>query len=213
MFFASLSPPCPHDRAAFGLWRFRKKETSSFSSWIWWFLPTFSVSADIDVHPCSVVKRPKAHSYLKASNLHTSVESSIGLTMTVQVSALANAFWNGEQEGRHDSQSQGAHTWVSLGQVIGASMGERSAGPFQFKVQTRHFYCENYTENLLKLFFQFTLFSIHAIGIAWNAILLKVSNVSVFRWRRQGLSRCYNTRISNFGRNISWSSRESLPIT
>ena len=45
-------------------------------------------------------------------------------------------------------------------------MGERSAGPFQFKVQTRHFYCENYTENLLKLFFQFTLFSIHAIGIA-----------------------------------------------
>ena len=97
--------------------------------------------------------------------------------MTVQVSALANAFWNGEQEGRHDSQSQGAHTWVSLlGQAIGASMGERSAGPFQFKVQTRHFYCENYTENLLKVFFQFTLFSIHAIGIAWNAILLKVSN-------------------------------------
>ena len=28
------------------------------------FLPTFSVSADIDVHPCAVVKRPKAHSYL-----------------------------------------------------------------------------------------------------------------------------------------------------
>ena len=28
------------------------------------FLPTFSVSADIDVHPCSVVKGPKAHSYL-----------------------------------------------------------------------------------------------------------------------------------------------------
>ena len=145
------------------------------------FLPTFSVSADIDVHPCSVVKRPKAHSYLWASNLHTSFESSIGLTMTVQVSALANAFWNGEQEGRHDSQSQGAHTWVSLlGQAIGAAtMGERSAGPFQFKVQTRHFYCENYTENLLKLFFQFTLFSIHAIGIAWNAILLKVSIVWV----------------------------------
>ena len=42
--------------------------------------------------PCSVVKRPKAHSYLKASNLPTSVESSIGLTMTVQVSALASAF-------------------------------------------------------------------------------------------------------------------------
>ena len=56
------------------------------------FLPTFSVSADIDVHPCSVVKRPKAHSYLWASNLHTSFESSISLTMTVQVSALANAF-------------------------------------------------------------------------------------------------------------------------
>ena len=37
-------------------------------------------------------ERPKAHSCLKASNLPTLVESSIGVTMTVQVSALANAF-------------------------------------------------------------------------------------------------------------------------
>ena len=59
-----------------------------------------------------------------------------------------------------------------MGQLVGPgeapprSTGERSTGPFQFKVQTRHFYCENYTENLLKLFFKFTLFSILAIGIA-----------------------------------------------
>ena len=58
--------------------------------------------------------------------------------------------------------THGSACWVRRG----VSTGERSAGPFQFKVQTRHFYCENYMENLLKLFFQFTLFSIHAIGKA-----------------------------------------------
>ena len=54
----------------------------------------------------------------------------------------------------------------------GVFTGELSAG----WAPTRHFYCGSYAGNLLKLFCQFTLFSIHTIGIAWNAILLKVSN-------------------------------------
>ena len=64
-FFGQSIALCRHDWASFGLWGFEKNETSSFCPWIWWFLPTFSVSADIDVRPCSVVKRPKGHSHLK----------------------------------------------------------------------------------------------------------------------------------------------------
>ena len=70
------------------------------------------------------------------------------------------------------SLNQGAHTRVrSLGQarhLRGWALGRTSSHP-------PFFYCGNCTGNLLKLFCQFTLFSIHTIGIAWNAILLKVS--------------------------------------
>ena len=66
-----------------------------------------------------------------------------------------------------------------MGQLVGPGEVPSwvSARPDEFKVQTRHFYCENYTENLLKVFF-----SIHAIFDSryWNSVkryLLKVSNV------------------------------------
>ena len=36
-FFCQSIALCHHDWASFGLWRFRKNETSSSCSWIWWF--------------------------------------------------------------------------------------------------------------------------------------------------------------------------------
>ena len=154
---------CKH--TAFGLWRFRKKETSSSSSWIWRFSPTFSVSADIDVHPCSVVKRLKAHPRLKASNLPT-------LFMSQSVWPSLSTLW--------------------LWQMLFETANNKAALCLKTKEHTRGSACFpgevpprvnarpdeflsgiSSVKTIRKICWRFFFFSIHAIRIRWNAILLE----------------------------------------
>ena len=164
-------PPAPHDWAAFGLWRFRKKETSSFCSWIWWFFPTFSVSADIDVHSCCVVKRPKAHSHLKASKIlpsHIRREvnrsnhdcPSFGSGKCLLKRRTRGPPWLSKPRSTHTGQL------VGPGEASdGDPMGERWAG----WVQSSNPACQ-----LWKLYGEFAkaVFSIHAIFDSryWNSV-------------------------------------------
>ena len=176
MFFGQSIALCRHDWASFGLWGFRKNETSSFCSWIWWFSPTFSVSADIDVRPCYVPGEKTQRTFPPEASPTSPYR--LWVQSVAWLSKLW-MFWQMPFETAKDaamSLNQGAHThesgrWARWG----AFTGELSAG----RAPTRHFYCGSYTGNLLKLFCQFTLFSIHAIGIAWNDILLKISNLSL----------------------------------
>ena len=117
VFLASLSQLFRHDWASltFGLWGFRKNETSSFCSWIWWFSPTFSVSADIDIRPCSVVKRPKGHSHLKLLQPpHIGCEFNRWHDCW-SFGCSGKCLWNGERRGRHESKPRRTHA----NQVVG----------------------------------------------------------------------------------------------
>ena len=90
LFFASLSPPALMIELLLVFGGFeRKKQARSVPESDGFCQRSVFLRTSTSVL-CG--ERPKAHSCLKASNLPTLVESSIGLTMTVQVSALANAF-------------------------------------------------------------------------------------------------------------------------
>ena len=119
MFLASLSPSAVMIELCLVFGGFERMMTSLSCSWIWWFSPTFSVSMDIDVRPCSVMKRPKGHSYLKL------LQPTSPYWLWVQSVAWLSElwmFWQMPFETANNeaamSLNQGAHTRIrSLGQA------------------------------------------------------------------------------------------------